>query len=129
MTETKPPRKGARAPTDISRRPMRWALKGRTREGELYRGIIRRLRKHVGTPTEAQEMLIGRIAWLGVHLARMDEKAMESGDLSIHATREYLSWANAQSRMLQALGLESPSSSSPSTDDLVARAWGAARKD
>jgi hypothetical protein len=107
---------------------MRWALKGRTREGELYRGIIRRLRKHVGAPTEAQEMLIGRIAWLGVHLARMDEKAMESGDLSIHATREYLSWANAQSRMLQALGLELPAAAPADGSALVARAWASAKR-
>lgn len=120
-TTTPPPAKPRR--NDAARLPMRWAMKSRSREGELYRRICRDLRQHVGgSPSAAQEMLIGRIAWISVYLARFDERAMETGDLSDHASRQYLAWANALSRMLQALGLAAPAAPERTVEQLLVAA-------
>ncbi len=104
-TVTSPP--GRRQRTDVARLPLRWAATSKTREGELYRRVVRQLREHVGgKPSHAQELLIGRIAWLQVHLAHIDERAMKDGGLSPHATREYLAWSGAICRLLHGLGLQ-----------------------
>jgi hypothetical protein len=93
-----------------SERPMRWAGNGRSREAQLYRSHRDELIRHVGgKPTTVQSILIHRLAWVQVHLARMDERSFRDGGLSDHATREYLAWTNTVSRMLQALGVENPS--------------------
>lgn len=106
--------------TDVARLPLRWAMKSRTREGELYRRVCRDLRKHLGgRPTATQEMLIGRIAWLQVHLSRLDQRALEAEELSEHAGKQYLAWANSLSRMLQALGLEAASPKSMTSADAL----------
>jgi hypothetical protein len=93
--------------TDVAALPFRWRKGGRSREGELFRRVGRDLRKHLGRPPSVAEgMLIDRIAWLQVHLARIDERALEAGGLSDHARREYLAWTGALCRLLRDLGLQ-----------------------
>jgi hypothetical protein len=73
---------------------------------------------HVGgKPSATQKALIERAAMLTLHLARMDMRAMEAGDLSDHASRQYLAWSNTLSRTLTQLGLEAapPPKSKPKT--------------
>jgi hypothetical protein len=112
---------------DPATRAIRWAKIGRTREAALYRATVRRLHQHVGgKPSQAQELLIGRIAWLQVHVARIDECAMQAGELSPHAVREYLAWSNSIAKMLSRLGLEAPSSAEPSRDQVLAALYGRA---
>jgi hypothetical protein len=64
-------------------------------------------------------MLIGRIAWLQVHLSRLDQKALEAAELSEHAGKQYLAWANSLSRMLQALSLEAATPKPPTPADAM----------
>ena len=85
---------------------MMWSQSSLTRDGAMYRRVVRQLVAHVGGhPSHTQELLIARIAWLQVHLARIDERAMADGGLSSHATREYLAWSNAIARHICRLGL------------------------
>jgi hypothetical protein len=42
---------------------------------------------------------------LQVHLAHIDERAMQDGGLSPHATREYLAWSNTLAKLIGRLGL------------------------
>jgi hypothetical protein len=89
---------------------MKWAGNGRSREAKLYRAFRDELLRHVGgKPTTAQTILIHRLSWIQTHMARMDERSMANDGLSDWASRQYLAWANTVSRMLQALGVESPS--------------------
>lgn len=107
--------------TDTAALPFRWQKNGRSREGELFRRVCRDLRRHVGgRPTAAEELLIGRIAWLQVHLAHIDERAMEAGGLSDHATREYLAWSGALARLLDRLGLKEPPPREPTVQEILA---------
>jgi hypothetical protein len=106
MTLNTPPTKRSRA-IDPQMRPIRWSGKGHTREARLFRALRAELVAHVGgNPSAAQRALIDRAAMLQTHLARMDEKVFGEGEMSDHASRQYLAWANSVSRMLQALGLE-----------------------
>ena len=107
--------------TDATRLPLRWAGKSRSREGELYRRFVRQLVQHVGRPNHAQEMLIGRIAWLQVHLASMDQRILESGEMSEHTGKQYLAWANSVSRMIAQLGLHSAPEQPPSLADYLSQ--------
>jgi hypothetical protein len=82
-------------------------LDQRTREARIMREARAELTAHVGgTPTATQKALIDRAAMLTLHLARMDAKAIESGELSGHASRQYLAWSNTLTRTLARLGLE-----------------------
>jgi hypothetical protein len=84
-----------------------WASVSRTKEGELYRATVRQLVAHVGgKPSPAEALIIGRIAWLQVHLAHIDERAMLDGGLSPHATREYLAWSNSLAKLIGRLGMK-----------------------
>jgi hypothetical protein len=107
--------------TDATRLPLRWAGKSRSREGELYRRFVRQLVQHVGRPNHAQEMLIGRIAWLQVHLASMDQRILESGEMSEHTGKQYLAWANSVSRMIAQLGLHSAPEQPPSLSEYLSQ--------
>ena len=121
MTKTTPPATPKRPRTDAARLPFVWAAASHTKEGELYRRISRDLRAHIGgNPTAAQELLIGRIAWLQVHMARIDERAMRDGGLSAHATREYLAWHNTIARSLSLLGLNGTPDKPQSPDQILA---------
>lgn len=111
---TAAPPSGQHRRTDVARLPLQWAAASATKEGEMYRRVVRQLRDHVGgNPSAAQELIIARIAWLQLHMAHIDERAMKDGGLSPHATREYLAWANSLSRMLASLG--PPASAKPPT--------------
>jgi hypothetical protein len=104
----KPSPKRSRA-IDPQQRAIRWAKKGQTKEARLFGALRRELIAHVGgNPSAAERALIDRCAMLQTHLARMDEKMFLQGEMSDHAGRQYLAWANSVSRMLQALGLKAP---------------------
>jgi hypothetical protein len=80
-----------------------------SKEGELYRAVVRQLTAHVGgKPSATQALLIGRLAWLQVHLAHLDQRAMSGTALSDHVAREYLAWTNTMTRGLARLGLDAP---------------------
>ena len=88
-------------------RPLRWAGKAHSREGRLFLAIRAELVGHVGgKPSATERALIDRLAWLQVHLARMDARMMETGEMSEHTGKQYLAWANSVARMLGQLGLE-----------------------
>jgi hypothetical protein len=92
---------------DPQMRPIRWANKGHSREARLFRALRTELVAHVGgKPTAAERAIIDRCAILQTHLALLDERMFGTGELSDHASKQYLAWANAVSRMLQALGLK-----------------------
>lgn len=101
--------------------PMRWAATGNSRLGRLYMRLRAELVGHAGgAPNAAQRALIDRIAMVQVRMAIMDEKMFRDGDLSEHAGREYLAWANSMSRMLQALGLDGAPAPQPTLADYLA---------
>lgn len=105
---------------DLSARPFRWVAAGRSHETALYRDCVLQLTRHLGRePSAAEAMLIGRLAWLHVHLARIDERALREGALSPHATREYLAWANSLARLLDRLGMRPPAPAKPSVQELL----------
>lgn len=106
--------------TDVSRWPMRWAKASRTKEGELYRATVRQLTAHLGgRPSVAEALLIGRAAWMQVHMAHIDERAMKDGGLSPHAVREYLAWANSMTRTLALIGMKPAPPRQPSLRDYL----------
>jgi hypothetical protein len=108
----------------VARLPLKWAKAGRTREGELFRRVCRELVAHVGgEPNRAQFMLLQRIAWVQVHLARIDERAIADGGLSPHATREYIAWSRSIAGMLvklEQLGAQQAQPRGPTLADYLA---------
>lgn len=99
-----------RSPTpsrNPARLPFVWTGRSHSREGEMYRRVVRDLSRQIGgRPTPAQEMLIARIGWLAVHLARIDARALAAGEMSDHSRREYLAWSNTMTRTLAILGFQ-----------------------
>ena len=122
MTVGKPSPRRVRA-IDPQMRPLRWTGKAHSREGRLFIALRRELVEHVGgKPNAAQRAMIDRIAMLQTHLARMDERMFrDGGELSDHASRQYLAWANATSRMIQALGLDAKPKAATSLQEHLAR--------
>jgi hypothetical protein len=121
MTKSNLPSPKRSRAIDPQLRPVRWAKKGHSREARLLGVLRRELIAHVGgNPTAPQRALIDRCALLQVHLARMDERMFEAGELSDHAGRQYLAWANSVSRMLQALGLQAVEPKAPTLKDHIA---------
>ena len=110
--------------TDAARLPFVWTRNNHTREAELYRRVVRDLTRQIGgRPTTAQELLIARIAWLCVHIAHIDARALAGGEMSNHARREYLAWSNTLTRTLVVLGFQaSPPPPANLADYLAARA-------
>lgn len=105
---------------DPQMRPIRWSGRAHSREARLFRALRTELVLHVGgKPTATERALIDRIAMLQTHLARMDERIFEAGELSDHASRQYLAWANSVSRMLQALGLKGAPAKAATADDAM----------
>jgi hypothetical protein len=92
----------------LGRKPARVPSKdGRSADAVLLRRTRAAMTAHVGgKPTATQKALIDRAAMLTLHLARMDTKAMEAGEMSDHASRQYLAWSNTLTRTLRTLGLE-----------------------
>ena len=83
-------------------------LNGRTKEGRLLRTVRAELLQHVGTkPSAVQKALIDRAAWLSLHVALMDAKALETGGMpSEKDSKVYLAWSNTLTRTLSAIGLK-----------------------
>lgn len=107
-------RKRSRSRTDVTRWPLKWSGSSNTKEGELYRAVVRQLTQHVGgSPNYAQAMLVSRIAWLQVHLAHLDEKAMRNGGLGDNGYKSYLAWSNSVCRSLNLLGLKGSAAPKP----------------
>lgn len=117
---TSAPKKRTRV-IDPQTRPIQWAGKRNTRLGYLYTALRSELVKHIGgAPNPAQRALIDRVAMVQVRMALMDERMFRDGDMSEHAGREYLAWANSMSRMLQAIGLDSAPAPQPTLADYLA---------
>ena len=96
-------------------------LDGRSREARLLRDTRAELAAHVGgKPSATQTALITRAAMLTLYLARMDAKAMETGAMSDHATREYLAWSNTLTRTMRQLGLKGIAEKAPSLSEIIA---------
>lgn len=107
--------------TDAARLPFVWTRNNHTREAELYRRVVRDLTRQIGgRPTTAQELLIARIAWLCVHIAHIDARALAGGEMSDHARREYLAWSNTLTRTLALLGLDAAPQSPRALSDHLA---------
>jgi hypothetical protein len=78
---------------------------GRSADAVLLRRTRAGLIAHVGgKPSVTQIALIHRAAMLTLHLARMDARAIEAGEFSDHASRQYLAWSNTLTRTLRELG-------------------------
>ena len=121
MTQVTTPSTRTTRAVDPQVRPLRWAGKAHTKEGRLFYTLRAELVEHAGgKPNAAQRALIDRLAWMQVHLARMDRRMLESGDLSEHAGRQYLAWSNSVTRGLVALGLQPPPPPKPTWQETVA---------
>jgi hypothetical protein len=77
-----------------------------------------------GNPSVTQRRLIDRAAWLSLHLAQIDQRAVEGKGMSAHDARTYLGWSNTLTRTLAALGLQAPPEAGPKTlqDHIAQRA-------
>lgn len=107
MTQVTTPSTRRIRAVDPQVRPLRWAGKAHSREGRLFSAIRAELVDHAGgKPNATQRALIDRLAWLQVHLARMDARMMRSGEMTDHDGKQYLAWANSVARMLAQLGLQ-----------------------
>ena len=100
----------------------RWAgLTARTPEGRFLKDVRADLVRHVGgKPTTAQRVLIERACMLQLQLARMDAKALETGAMSAHASREYLAWCNSLRRCMAELGMKGEPPPAPTLADIMA---------
>lgn len=104
-----------------SRRGVLAKIDGRSREALLMREVRRQLVEHVGgAPSVTQKMLIDRAAWLSLHLALLDEKAIGSAGFTDHDHRTYLAWSSALSRLLRDLGMAAVRPKAPTLDELKA---------
>jgi hypothetical protein len=81
----------------------------RTKHGRLLRSVRAELLAHVGAnPSATQKALIDRAAWLSLHVAMLDAKAIAAGGMPTeHDSRQYLAWSNTLTRTLSAIGLKS----------------------
>ena len=93
---------------------------GRSPDAVLLRRTKADLTVHIGgKPSATQRALIDRAAMLTLHLARMDQKAMETGEFSDHASRHYLAWSNSLRLNMVALGLQPAKAARPSLRDYL----------
>jgi hypothetical protein len=107
---------------DPQMRPLRWAGKAHTRDGRMFLALRAELVRHSGgTPNAVQRALIDRLAWLQLHLAKMDERMLQSGELSDHAGKQYLAWSNSTARMLVQLGLDAAPVRQPNVQEILAQ--------
>ena len=71
--------------------------------------------------------MIDRCAWLSLHVAQLDAKAIEGGGLTDHDHRTYLAWSAALTRTLRQLGSKgAPAPRRTLAEHLTARAGAAA---
>jgi hypothetical protein len=93
-------------------RPHRLAsIDGRTKEAALMRHTRAALIAHVGQPSAVQAALIERAVWLTLGCAQLDRKLANGVAFTQHDHNSYISWSNALSRTLRALGLKEPAAS------------------
>lgn len=93
---------------DIASRPFLWIGKKTTKEFKLYQAVRVQLLEQLGeAPSTTQNFLISRCAWLIVHLAKIDARALGNEEWSEHASHHYLAWNNALVRTLARLGIKS----------------------
>jgi hypothetical protein len=106
----------------LGRKPAKVPSKdGRSADAVLLRRTKAALVAHVGgKPSATQRALIDRAANLTLHVARMDARAMEQGELSDHTSRQYLAWSNSLARTLALLGMDAAKASAPSLRDYLA---------
>lgn len=76
----------------VSERPDR-----RTKAGRLFFATMDKFTQAVGgKPDDTQQVLIERIAWLTVHISRLDTKLLASdGSLPQREASNYLAWTRA----------------------------------
>jgi hypothetical protein len=105
----------------IDRGSVGWSIDGRSREGRFLRAYERMLTEHVGgKPSRVQGELIRRCARLALHLELQDERSMQSGEMSLHAGRQYLAWHGALARTLRLLGIEGKQQPAPNLAEYLA---------
>ena len=105
----------------IDRGSVGWSIDGRSREGRFLRTYELMLIDHVGgKPTRLQSELIRRCARLALHLELQDERAMSIGEMSDHASRQYLAWHEALAPTLQLLGMQGKRDRAPTIQELLA---------
>jgi hypothetical protein len=97
-------------------------LDGRTREARLLQSVRDELTDHLGgSLTVTQSTMVERAAFLTLHIALMDAKALESDGLSERDSRQYLAWNNALMRIMKSLGTDKPKAkpAAPSLKDFL----------
>jgi hypothetical protein len=103
----------------------RGSVKGTSRNGRFLAAARKELIKHLGGEplSAAQHILIGRIAWLMLHVALFDEKTAQGrAPMTDLDRRSYLAFSNSLVRATREIGLE-PVSARPTADNyLTARA-------
>lgn len=97
-------------------------IDGRRKESKLLERVRSELIQHVGgNPTATQRAMIDRAAWLSLHIALMDARAIEEGSaLSERDSRQYLAWSNSLTRTLRELGIGNPATSKRKLDQILA---------
>jgi hypothetical protein len=94
---------------------------GRTSEARMMRRLRADLVAHVGDhPSTAQMILIETAARLQMHLAVMDRKFMENGDMTPFDSKRYTAWANTLTRTLVRLGLKGAAAAAPTLAEHLA---------
>jgi len=95
-------------------------IDGRTREAKLMHAMRADLIAHVGNPNTAELILIETCVRLQMHLAWMDKKFMDSGDMNPFDSRRYTAWANTLARTLARLGLKGAAAKGPNLAEYLA---------
>lgn len=114
MTEQPAKRKRQRSRVDAFSASSVARLDARTKEGRLARAVRAELVEHVGgSPSATQRLVIEHASMLVVHIAAMDRKFSETGDLCAFDSRRYLSWSRALAFALSKLGTKGPKQSAP----------------
>ncbi|TLU71466.1 hypothetical protein [Lichenicoccus roseus] len=104
------------------------SLDGRSTEGRLLRKVREELIAHVGgKPSATQKQIIEQICWLRLHITKMDAKALQAGEFSLAAGKQYLAWSNSLERLSRQLGLQGPKQKPPTAAEMVAALHARAR--
>jgi hypothetical protein len=95
-------------------------LDGRSSEAKYLRLVRKQLTGHVGGhPSAVQVAIIDRLAWLSLHMAKIDARTLVNGEMSDNARREYLAWSNSYSRLIRQLGMEGQDDKTPKPPTLA----------
>ena len=100
----------------------RGSVDGRSAEGRFLAVSRAELVAHLGgSPSTAQLLLIDRIGFLRLRLAKLDERMVRDGDLSEADAKAYLGWSNCLTRAVRQLGLKGAPEKAPSLAEHLAR--------